>query len=601
MTIHRYFRRSYSLILNTFLVVIIAGPVVNAAENLSELDRGDGWLWSSSLVLPLMIGLVLLGLYALWLNWRMLSLKKRIWEYERSETNSLIKSEKADLEGNRAKDAFMAHVSHVLRTPLNVVIGYSELLAEVCSEKGLTEILPDIDKIHLSGQQLLENINNMLQLTQAEAGKMRVLYDVFRTRDFVDEVLKTMTPAMKKSSNRFSLNYENPPEYVELDLAKIRQILIHLLSNAIKYTDKGEIQLRLHATHLDGRDWLEMEVIDTGKGIPKTLLNDLFKGFTERGQLGRPENAGTGLGLAICKSLCRMMGGDIYAESEWGKGSRFSVRLPAAPMGGGQMNPGSVKAGGDILVICDDVAKNDILVSSLSVEGVSVQSINPGRGHLKQIAKNPPNVIVVDGMMSGLNGLATLKSIESKPSLRDTPMVMTTMMDDVSMTYTLGVIGYMLKPVKEAHLLSVLSHILPDNPNEPVMIVEDDRITRRMMGQALERAGWNVEEAGSGQVALERMAQFKPALVLLDLMMPEMSGYDFFSKIRSKKEWQDIPVVFVSAGNVSGESRLRIGGPFTFINNNGDYRDDDFLRRLQQQVMLYMSHEKQQKEAAKHG
>lgn len=581
--------------------LLLVSPMAYTAENAPEMDKNGSGFWDSAMAIPMLVFLTFLALYALWLHWKLAKQKKKIWGYEQSEADFLIKAEKADLEGNRAKDAFMAHVSHVLRTPLNVVIGYSELLAEVCAEKGLTEILPDIDKIHLSGQQLLENINNMLQLTQAEAGKMRVLYDVFRTRDFIDEVLKTMTPAIKKSGNRFSLNYKNPPEYVELDLAKLRQIMIHLLSNAVKYTEKGEIQLKLQATTTMGRSWLEIEISDTGRGIPKTLLSDLFKGFTERGQLGRPENAGTGLGLAICKSLCRMMGGDIYAESEWGKGSKFIVRLPSAPTASQMASRENESSGGHILVICDDPAKSDILLSNLAAENFQTQSFNPRKDHFKAMEKTPPSVIVLDGMMSGLSGLATLKTLNERQAFRHIPLIMTTMMDDVSKTYSLGVIGYLLKPVKEAHLLSVLSHLLPDNPNEPIMIVEDDRITRRMMGQALERAGWNVEEAGNGTVALEKIAISKPALIFLDLMMPEMSGYDFFSKIRRKKELQNIPVVFVSSGNVSRESRLQLEGPFTYINNSGDYRDEEFLSRLKQQVMTYMSHEKQQKEAARHG
>jgi GAF domain-containing protein/CheY-like chemotaxis protein len=466
---------------------------------------------------------------------------------------------------NRHKSEFLANMSHELRTPLNAIIGYSEMLQEEAADAGASATYgPDLQKIHAAGKHLLELINAVLDLSKIEAGKMELYLETFGVPQMVRDIAAVVHPLAEKNGNRIEVRCGEGAGDMRADLTKVRQTLFNLLSNACKFTDRGTVTLDVAREVVDGADWVRFAVRDTGIGMTPEQAGRLFQDFTQADASTGRRFGGTGLGLALSRRLCRLMGGDIGVESQPGHGSTFTVRLPAtvaeAPIEVAAAPPAPREdeaRNGTVLVIDDDPSIRDIVQRFLAREGFRVVTAAGGEEGLRLAREIGPDAITLDVMMPGLDGWAVLSTLKSEPATADIPVVMLTMMDDRNLGYALGAAEYLTKPIDRDRLLAVLSRYRRDRP---ILVVDDDADVRLLLHRMLEKAGFAVVEAEHGRAALARLAELTPELILLDLMMPEMDGFEFLEELRRLPVRRSIPVVVFTAKELTHDDRRRLSG-----------------------------------------
>lgn len=483
------------------------------------------------------------------------------------------------LEASRAKSTFLANMSHELRTPLNAIIGYSELLMEEAEDLGNTSTIPDLKKIHGAGKHLLGLINDILDLSKIEAGKMDLYLENFDIESLIDDVVSTITPMVDKNANMLKLEMGGEVGAMRADVTKVRQALFNLLSNASKFTNEGTITLRVAReadppagwepkTPYHGQ-WVHFSVSDTGIGMTPDQLAKVFGEFQQADASTTRKYGGTGLGLAITQRFCQMMGGDIVVHSTMGEGSTFTFWLPedvqatkeeVTPAGSTSDPMGS---GADtVLVIDDDPAVREMMARFLSKEGFRVETASNGEEGLKRALDIKPAVITLDVMMPHMDGWAVLTQLKADPVLRHIPVIMCTIVDDKNLGFALGASDYLTKPVDRSRLIDILNRVRCGSDPCNVLIVEDDPAIRELMRRMLEDEGWKVTEAVNGRDGLACLNSAKPELILLDLMMPEMDGFQFISELRqnSVEEHRSIPVVVVTAKDLTQEERIQLNG-----------------------------------------
>ena len=489
----------------------------------------------------------------------------------------LEKAREAADQANQAKSAFLANMSHELRTPMNAILGYSEMLIEEAEDLEQDDFIPDLKKINQAGAHLLALINDVLDLSKIEAGHMEAYAEDIDVGTLIDEVAATAQPLMGKNHNRLIIARGEGLGSAYQDLTKLRQSLFNLLSNAAKFTREGSVTLRIEREPRDGGDWLVFAVSDTGIGIAEDKLEHIFKEFCQADNSTTRNYGGTGLGLAISRRFCRILGGDLTLQSVPGEGSTFTIRLPATLPGSEprqapadaapSKDTAKLKAireavpGRTVLVIDDEPEACEIIGRFLQKDGFTVATASSGEEGLRLAHQLQPAAITLDVMMPDMDGWSVLRALKADPVLHEIPVVMLTMVDDKSKGYSLGATDYLTKPVDRDQLHKALAryHQPGDGPRT-VLLVEDDKATRDMTARVLEKADWQVIEAGNGREALDKLAQQKPLLILLDLMMPVMDGFDFLLEMRANADWQDIPVIVLTAKDLTEEDRRLLSG-----------------------------------------
>ena len=499
---------------------------------------------------------------------------------------------------NRAKSEFLANMSHELRTPLNAIIGYSELLQEV-AEEDQPDLAPDLKKIQGAGKQLLGLINDILDLSKVEAGKMQLFLERFEIEDLIEEVASTVQPLVQKNSNRLVIDCPEKLGTMQADRNKTRQILFNLLSNAGKFTERGTIKLDVTRQSVGGENWIQFSVCDTGIGMTKEQTEKLFQAFSQADASTTRKYGGTGLGLAISRSLCQIMGGDIRVESTLGIGSTFTLRLPvdaavdtAAPVVSEEQTDASVieaaeapnELNNKVLVIDDDPEAREVIARFLAKEGFSPVSASTGKKGLQLAKELRPAVITLDALMPGMDGWTVLAALKADPETAEIPVVMLSILDNQDLGFALGASDYLTKPIDSDRLARVLIKYAGHLTSGRVLIVEDDSDTRETLSRSLQKMGWTVSEANNGRMALEEVRKQRPELILLDLMMPEMDGFEFAEELRRSAAWREIPIVVVSAKDISQEDQRRLNGQVAKILPKGVSSCEELLREVGQRV-----------------
>jgi signal transduction histidine kinase/CheY-like chemotaxis protein len=519
---------------------------------------------------------------------------------------------------NRAKSTFLANMSHELRTPLNAIIGYSEMLQEEADDLGQPELVPDLGKVHAAGKHLLSLINDILDLSKIEAGKMQIYLEAFDLPTLAREVVATVQPMIEKNANRLEVDIDPGLATMYADQTKVRQILFNLLSNAAKFTEHGMITLEvirsdglatvssnlsdLSADGAPATPMVMLRVHDTGIGMSPEQVARLFQPFTQADASTTRKFGGTGLGLAITHRFCAMMGGAIRVESALGKGATFTVHLPleCQPFTAQPPSPppvdclpaeqpaptelaGKIAAPTNILVIDDDPTVRDLLTRYLCKEGFGVTCAENGEEGLRLAKELQPNAITLDVIMPGMDGWTVLALLKTDPGTADIPVVMLSMVDNMNLGYALGVTDYLAKPVDRDRLVSVLQKYR-SSFEQPVLLIDDDNDVRRMLRRTLERENWAVSDAENGRVGLARLDTITPQLILLDLTMPEMDGFEFVAELRREEKWRTIPVIVLTARDITPEERLRLDGNVERILQKGACSQDQLLAQMRDLV-----------------
>lgn len=514
------------------------------------------------------------------------------------------------LEANRAKSTFLANMSHELRTPLNAILGYTGLM--LASKYGpVTEQQQDrMQRVIDNGQHLLGLINDILDLSKIEAGKMELFLETFSVTELLESVSNTARPLAEKNHNALEVvQYSAGLGAMHADLTKVRQILSNLLSNAAKFTQTGKVTLSAASRYTNSTEFIVFQVEDTGIGMSPQQMENIFKEFTQADSSTTRKYGGTGLGLAICRHFCWMMGGDIKVESEVGKGSTFTVTIPRRVIDP-NVKPPIIAADGKVqvavpvittpvapektngktstvLVIDDDSTIREMMDHYLSSEGFKVVTASGGREGIRLAKELRPTVITLDVMMPDIDGWGVLALIKADPEIAHIPVIMVTIVDDRKIGFTLGASDYITKPLRAEVLLKTLRKYGCENPPCPVMVVEDDDYTRKLVREILESEGWRVSEAENGKVALRVMAENRPAVIVLDLMMPEMDGFQFIEAMRVHEEWRRIPIVVVTALDLSGDERQRLNGYVQKVIQKGQYQSEELLQQVLDLVNAY--------------
>jgi CheY-like chemotaxis protein len=469
-------------------------------------------------------------------------------------------------------------MSHEVRTPMNAIIGYSEMLIEEAEDTGQDAFIPDLKKVHSAGKHLLGLINDILDLSKIEAGKMDLYLESFSVRDMIRDVSTTMQPLVAKNSNTLVLDIAPEIETMYADVTKVRQGLFNLLSNACKFTHSGTITVRVLPETVGGRPGAVFHVQDSGIGMTPEQMKKVFEAFTQADASTTRKYGGTGLGLTITKKFCEMMGGGVSVASELGKGTTFSIRLPLEvgnpkPVAAEEKPAQTAESagplgGGSVLVIDDDPVIQDLMRTFLTKDGYRVTIAPGGEEGLAAARDQRPDVITLDIAMPRMDGWSVLSTLKADPALADIPVILLTMVDNKSMGYALGAAEYMTKPINRDRLLEILHRYSPSRDGRPILVVEDDDATRDLVKSALERESW-VRTAANGRLALESVASQMPSVILLDLMMPEMDGFAFLEELRKLPGALTVPVIVMTAKDLTADDRKRLNGSVERILQKG--------------------------------
>jgi signal transduction histidine kinase/DNA-binding response OmpR family regulator len=480
---------------------------------------------------------------------------------------------------NQTKSQFLASMSHELRTPLNAILGYSEMLQEDADDAGHASLVPDLQKIHAAGSHLLTLINDILDLSKIEAGKMELVLESFEVAAVVRDVATTIQPLVDRNGNRLEVRCADDLGTMHADMTRLRQCLFNLLSNACKFTKDGAVRLDVRRDD----SALEFRVEDTGIGMSPEQLGKLFEAFSQADASTTRQFGGTGLGLAISRRFCRMMGGDIAVESRLGEGSTFIMRLPDDMADLAAVSGRSDDEGDDrdvVVAIDDDPEALDLIRGFLEREGFRVITAETGEEGLRLVKTVRPVAITLDVIMPGMDGWAVLAALKSDAATADVPVIMLTMVEDRNLGFAVGASDFLTKPVDRDRLLAILGRHQRERQRRSVLVIEDDEGSRELVRKILRKEGWSVVEAQNGRVGLARVAERRPALIVLDLMMPEMDGFTFLMELRRNEAWRSIPVVVVSAKDLGAEERAALNGSVEAILQKGSYSREALLAEL---------------------
>jgi signal transduction histidine kinase/CheY-like chemotaxis protein len=526
-------------------------------------------------------------------------------------TTELLVAKEAAEQASRTKSAFLASMSHELRTPLNTIIGLTEMLSENAARFGTEKATEPLGRVVRAGRHLLSLINDILDLSKIEAGKMEMSLENVGVRLLVEEVVSAVGSMADKNRNKVILECAEDVPAIRADSIRIKQVLLNLLSNACKFTKDGEIELSVSRQDLPDRSMVNFVVRDTGIGMSADQVARLFHEFTQVDQSATRATGGTGLGLAISRKLCWAMEGDISVTSELGKGSIFTARIPTtenlalfqAIDAVSKIDPTDRRdrTNSDdtpvVLVIDDDETARELICGYISEQGFRAVAVENGAQGLRFAKELNPAVITLDVVMRGSDGWAVLAALKRDPELARIPVIMVTIVDERKRGLTLGAAGYLTKPIARQQLAQLLKPFKETGRGSRVLMVQDDADQRVIIHELGRRMGWTVMEAENGGEALDRLNASLPDVILLDLMTREIDGFELIAALQQDPRWRAIPIFVVTAGDLSRHDIRRLEGQIEGIIQRrtlqpGEFQDQ--LCRLVTSVMATAPHKSDQ-------
>ncbi|WP_299644355.1 response regulator [uncultured Chloroflexus sp.] len=536
------------------------------------------------------------------------SLKAEIQERRRVE-QELIKARDAAEAASRAKSTFLATMSHELRTPLTAIIGYSQLMEQLVNKNIYETVTHDVGRIRAAGMHLLSLINDILDISKIEAGRMTISAEYADVADLVRTAVNTVLPQMDKNRNRFQVDCPSDIGLLNSDATKVRQALINLLSNAAKFTEDGDVTLTVTRHEQDDQTWFRFEVADTGIGISPDKLGKLFKAFSQVDDSPTRKYGGTGLGLALSQRLCELIGGRITVQSTVGKGSVFTMEIPAelghvlpAPtLSLADLPPAEVAreplqvavdtavpvSNAIVLVIDDDPTVSDLIRRIAPSNEVYVVTAETGAEGLRLATDLLPDLIVLDLKLPDLNGIEVLAQLRETPEVAAIPVVVLTIDDQARRGLTLEVAEYLVKPIEPEKLLTVVKRYCrrpEEGTPSHILIIEDDQALAELVARTLRTAGWPVEVAFDGETGLTDALTRPPGLILLDYMLPKMDGLQLLEHLRADPVGQSIPVIFMTARDLTADDRERLAQAVSAIQRKAELDLEQIVIRIQQMM-----------------
>jgi len=483
--------------------------------------------------------------------------------FQNARLFSEIEKKSQQLEtANQHKSQFLANMSHELRTPLNAIIGYSEILQEDVADLGRDNLVPDLRKIEGAGRHLLSLINDILDLSKVEAGRMDIFLEDVEIVPLLEEVRAIIVPLAEKNGNAVEYRVADNLGSMRTDRTKLKQSLLNILSNANKFTENGRVTLVTERIE-NGQTAVRFAISDTGIGMSEEQLGRLFQAFTQAETTTSQKYGGTGLGLVITRNFCQLLGGDVTVASKPGEGSTFTITLPDRPTTQPEVKStdapqiaGEVHAT-TVLVVDDDPAARDLLTANLKGAGYRLIHAASGAEALNLARMVRPDAITLDVLMPKPDGWDVLTALKADAQLRDIPVIMVTVLSERGIGLSLGAVEVLTKPVDRAQLSALMHSLL--RREGPILLVEDDASARELISQSVEKMGLAVAAVVNGRQALTWLgAHPEPAMILLDLVMPEMDGFEVLDALAARADWRDIPVIVITAKQLTAAERERL-------------------------------------------
>lgn len=499
--------------------------------------------------------------------------KLQLQNEELLATKSFLETAKLNADAaNTAKSSFLANVSHELRTPLNAIIGYSELMLEEAEEVAATKVVSDLHKVISSARHLLSLINDILDLSKIEANRMELYLEQVDILSFINELKVMCEPNVKKNNNQLIINV---PDYIgkmHTDLTRMRQCLLNLLSNSGKFTFDGVITMNVERIVEDGQDWIQISVTDTGIGMTEEQLSKMFQAFGQADKSTTRKYGGTGLGLYLTQRFCQMLGGTIGVTSTLGKGSTFTLSIPAVcPIEGtpsvdsptmhmpAKTNVIKLPTY-TVLIIDDDPKVHSLLEENLKGKNYTLLHARTGNKGYKIAKMYQPDLVILDIILPDTDGWTLLSSFKSDQELKKTNIILISKIIDRDLAFAVGATDYFQKPLEMGKFKDRILDLMLNDHKAKILIVDDDPNSRQIMIKSLKTLSASIIEANNGLEAIKILTEGKelPSLILLDLMMPEMDGFGLIDFLQKHEKFRSIPVIVITSKDLTNEERVRL-------------------------------------------
>ncbi len=497
-------------------------------------------------------------------------------------TNAHLREAREQAEAqSAAKSAFLANMSHELRTPLNAIIGYSDLL--IRQSKSLSADHIELDQIQQAGRHLLALINDILDFSKVESGRMELYIEEFDVAKTIHEATSTLGVLVEKNNNTLSLTLAPGLGLMVSDEIKVRQCLYNLISNAAKFTRNGRIEVEASRTDDANRSTIEFVVRDTGIGMSKQQLSRMFQPFVQGDSSITRKYGGSGLGLALTYRYCEMLGGSVNVASTPGKGATFTVRLPAttsARRSDPRPEDSLHVSAPNVLLIVDEYDFDPKVLQTLRKSGYRTFLAQGADEGIKLASERRPHIIILDAFTRETEHWRVLADCKTNTRQRQIPLIMiadTSIREKATM---LGADAFVERPVDPKSLLDLLARYTQRLAHD-ILVVEDDEASRTLIHQILTGAGWSCRTACDGREGLEQLKQRIPQLIFLDLMMPTMDGFTFLEKLRAHQPWQKIPVVVVTAKDLTTDERLFLRGRAVSIQHKTLFQSKELIEEVE--------------------